>query len=129
METRVMNVWCADVAGPSASGAQGAVVSSELFQPINQSCTHERTDFCNAVMPSDARLAHYLAAHEDTLSVRCAVSAYDGMGALQNSLSALGSYAKAHRHDLQHLKKASMPECRSALNRARPKLQQLGAVE
>ncbi len=147
METRVMNVWYADVAGSSASDARGAVLSSELFRPINQSCTHERTDFCNAVMRSDARLARYLAAHGATLSARCAVSVYDGMVALKKSFSALSSYAKARRHDLQHfsasakwgqerlynfpteIKKASTPECRSALNRARPKLQQLGVVK
>ena len=103
METRAISFCCAAIAGLWALGTKFAAGGGELFEPMKQSCARERADYCNAVMPSDTRLALCLYAHEDKLSAPCAVSVYDGMVALHISLNKLSAYAKTCRSDLLKL--------------------------
>lgn len=145
METRTLILICFAIVGsaPLCFAATGDL----LFAPIKEKCATEQAMYCKAAMPTDARLALCLYAHEDKLSAPCALAVYDGMVALRFALSTHSAYAKTCRQDL--LKNCATtkwgegrlfaclvenrltlkPTCRSALDGARPDLQTLGIVK
>jgi hypothetical protein len=123
---------------PAGSG------QNTIFELVNKKCAAERTAYCKAAMPTDARLALCLYAHEDKLSTDCAIAVYNGFVALQLSLNTLSNYAKTCRSDLLKFcsatrwgqgrlyqcllenKAALVPECQAAVDAARPEMQKLG---
>ena len=146
MGTRTLRLSAFKIAA-AILGLGASLAHAQVFEPMKLSCAVERDAYCGAVMPSDARLALCLYAHEDKLSAPCGVAVYDAMVALHVSLNTLSTYAKTCRSDLMKFcaserwgqgrlyncldenKEALALECRTALNGARPELQQLGIVK
>ena len=124
-----------------------ATAQDTLLKAVADGCAKELSTYCKDVSPGYGRGAACLYAHEDKISVKCAVAVYDGMIALQSSLARLDFYARHCRSDLLQYcsgvpagegrlfqcltkNKATLTnDCRQAVEKSKADLQKLGIIK
>lgn len=123
------------------------VHAQSILEAIKSACSKDLDAFCKAVTPGEGHIASCLYAHEDKISGKCAIAVYDGMIALQTSLTKLDFYTRVCRNDLlKHCatvepgegrivgcltanKAALNQDCAAALDSAKSELEKLGVVK